>query len=67
MYMGVSRNYALMVSDALGAEFRLFSQGGWGVLSGWDNDPRHNIPSRYEKICGLAGGEINEKLGASKP
>ena len=67
MYMGVIRNYALMVSDALDAEFRLVSQGGWGVLCGWDNDPRHNIPSRYEKICGLAGGKMNESLGASKP
>ena len=67
MYMGVSRNYALMVSDALDAEFRLVSQGGWGVLCGWDNDPRHNIPSRYEKICGLAGGKMNKSLGASKP
>lgn len=67
MYMSASHNYALMVSDALNADFRLISQGGWGVLCGWDNDPRHNIPSRYEKICGFAGGEINEKLGASKP
>ena len=67
MYMGTSRNYARMVSDALDAEYRLVSQGGWGVLCGWDNDPRHNIPSRYEKICGLAQGEMNEKLGASKP
>ena len=67
MYMSVSRNYAGMVSDALDAEFRLISQGGWGILCGWDNDPRHNIPSRYEKICGLAGGERNERLGAAKP
>lgn len=67
MYMGSSRNYARMVSDALDAEYRLISQGGWGVLCGWDNDPRHNIPSRYEKICGLAEGEMNEKLGAGKP
>lgn len=67
MYMGTSQNYARMVSDALNAEYRLFSQGGWGVLCGWDNDPRHNIPSRYEKICGLAGGAFNEGLGASKP
>lgn len=67
MYMGSSRDYARMVSDALDAEYRLISQGGWGVLSGWENDPRHNIPSRYEKICGLAEGEMNEKLGAGKP
>lgn len=67
MYMGVSRNYALMVSDALNADCHLFSQGGWGVLSGWDNDPNHNIPSYYEKLCGLAGGKFNEALGAQKP
>jgi lysophospholipase L1-like esterase len=67
MYMGSSRCYARMVSDALDAEYRLVSQGGWGVLCGWDNDPRHNMPSCYEKICGLAQGERNESLGASKP
>ena len=67
MYMGTSRNYARMVSDALNAEYRLISQGGWGVLCGWDNDPRHNIPSHYDKICGFAQGKTNEKLGAGKP
>lgn len=67
MYMSASHDYARMVSDSLNAEYRLISQGGWGVLCGWDNDPRHNLPSRYEKICGLVSGEINEKLGAGKP
>lgn len=67
MYMSSSRNYARMVSDALDAEYRLISQGGWGVLCGWDNDPRHNMPSCYEKICGLAAGEKNKNLGAAKP
>lgn len=67
MYMSASHDYARMVSDALNAEYRLISQGGWGVLCGWDNDPRHNLPSCYEKICGLVSGEINEKLGAGKP
>ena len=67
MYMSASRGYPAIVSDALDAEYRLISQGGWGVLCGWDNDPRHHIPCRYEKICGLAEGEVNEKLGASKP
>lgn len=67
MYMSSSRNYVRMVSDALDAEYRLVSQGGWGVLCGWDNDPRHNMPSCYEKICGLATGEKNKSLGAAKP
>ena len=67
MYMSTSRNYAVLTSDALDADYHLFSQGGWGVYCGWDNDVRHNIPSRYEKLCGLCGGEFNEKLGAGKP
>ncbi|MBD5457882.1 MAG: SGNH/GDSL hydrolase family protein [Lachnospiraceae bacterium] len=67
MYMSASHDYARMVSDSLNAEYRLISQGGWGVLCGWDNDPRHTLPSRYEKICGLVSGEMNEKLGAGKP
>lgn len=67
MYMSSSRSYAVMVSDALDADYHLFSQGGWGVLSGWDNNPHCNIPSCYEKLCGLTNGEYNERLGASRP
>ncbi len=67
MYMSFSHDYTMMVSDALDADFRLISHGGWGVLCGWDNDPRHNIPSCYEKICGIVNGPANEQLGAYKP
>lgn len=66
MYMSVSRNYAALTAQALNAEVRLLSQGGWGVLCGWDNNPRHNLPSYYTQICGLAGGPLNEALGAQK-
>ncbi len=67
MFMSFSRNYAVMVSEALDADCRLISQGGWGILCSWDNKPYENIPSCYEKICGLLKGETNEKLGALKP
>ncbi len=67
MFMSYSQNYVSMIAKEVGAECHLVSQGGWGVLSGWDNNPHNNIPSRYEKVCGLAGGELNEKLGAAKP
>lgn len=67
MYMGYSRNYAKMVADALDADAFLISQGGWGVLSSWDANPHCNIPSRYEKLCGLCYGPVNEKLGAFEP
>ena len=67
MYMGYSRNYAKMVSEALNADAYLISQGDWGVLSSWDGNPNCNIPSRYEKLCGLCDGPVNESLGAFKP
>ena len=66
MYMSASRNYSKLVCDALNAERHLISQGGWGVFCGWDNDVRHNIPSKYEKVFGLADGEINRGLGTQK-
>ncbi len=66
MFMSASRNYASMISDALNADYRLLSQGGWGVLCSWDNNPHNTLPSCYEKICGLLSGETNEKLGAQK-
>ncbi len=67
MYMGYSRDYAKLVAEALDADAYLISQGGWGVLSGWDNNPHSNIPSRYEQLCGLCCGPVNESLGAFKP
>ena len=66
MYMSASKNYATMTANALNAKFQILSQGGWGVCSGWDNDIRHNIPSVYEKVCGLAGGKMNEEMGTQE-
>lgn len=66
MYMSASANYATMTSKALNADYHLISQGGWGVFTGWDNDVRHNLPSVYEKVCGLAPGEMNKELGAAE-
>ncbi len=67
MYMSYSRNYAKMTAETLDADVFLFSQGGWGVLSSWDNNPDANIPSRYEQLCGLCQGEKNKALGAFSP
>ncbi len=64
MYMSASVNYATMVSKELHADYQLFSQGGWGVYCGWDNDMRHNIPAYYEKVCALTLCKKNIDLGA---
>ena len=66
MFHSSSRQYASYIERALDVESRVISHGGWGVYSGWDNDIRSNIPSIYEKVCGLAAGEVNEKLGAKQ-
>lgn len=66
MYMSSSRHYANIIEKAMNADARVISQGGWGIYTGWDNDVRHNIPSIYTPVCGLATGEFNEKLGASR-
>lgn len=67
MYMSYSRDYAKMTAEALGADAYVISKGGWGVLSGWDNNPDCSIPSRYEQLCGLCSGSKNESLGAFTP
>ncbi len=64
MYMSSSRNYATILEKEMDVETRLISQGGWGVYIAWDNNPKHNIPSIYEPVCGISEGEINKRLGA---
>lgn len=53
-----------LTADALGADFRVVSQSGWGVRSGWDNDPRHALPAWYEAVCGPSLGDACRSLGA---
>ena len=67
MYMSASRDYAVLTGKALDADVRIFSQGGWGVYVGWDNNLLHNIPSVYKPVCGLCKGGRNEELGAFQP
>lgn len=62
-FSGVT-NYTAMTAEALNSEYRVISQSGWGVFTGWDNNPNSNIPQYYEEICGLLTGEKNKALGA---
>ena len=47
------RAYPYMVAKELKADHRVVSQSGWGILSGWDNNPQGAIPKYYEGICSL--------------
>ncbi|MBO5606578.1 MAG: hypothetical protein J5930_01645 [Treponema sp.] len=63
-WMSLRDNYAVLTSLALNADFRILSQSGWGVVTGWDNDRNSSLPKHYSKICGLAPGKKNEDIGA---
>lgn len=60
-------HYARMTADALGADWRIVSQSGWGLLSSWDNDPHRRVMDFYDAVCGLAVGAHNKALGAQQP
>ncbi len=62
-----SRSWAKLTAGLLGADFRLISQSGWGVLSGWDNNPAHTLPSIYDRVCAPASGIVNQTLGTQAP
>ena len=53
-----------MVADALSAEYRVISQSGWGIVTGWDGNAENKIPPFYTQVCGLLTGERNASLGA---
>lgn len=66
-FFSAMNHYARFTADALGAEYRLVSQSGWGILSSWDNDPHCRVLSYYKEVCGLAQGAHNRELGAQQP
>jgi hypothetical protein len=51
MCFSASDGYARLVADRLGAQYQVASQSGWGVMRGWDGNPRTTLPSVYDFIC----------------
>lgn len=64
MVMGASFAYPLLTADALNAECRIMSKGGWGVFCSYDGDPTKNIPAYYEQICGMLEREKELAAGS---
>lgn len=60
------KGFPQRTADRLGAECRIVSQSGWGLLSDWRNDPRHALPDYYTQVCGVAAGEPGAVLGTQK-
>lgn len=66
-FFSAENHYARMTADALEGEYRILSQSGWGLVSGWDNMPEHVVMRHYSQVCGLATGQRNDALGARQP
>lgn len=66
-FFSAENHYARITADAMNAEYRILSQSGWGLVSGWDNNPNHVVMPHYPLICGLATGHRNAALGAGQP
>lgn len=64
MFFNSVHHYAYLTSQAMDADYRIVSESGWGILTGWDNDPRHALPKYYTQVCGILNGEQNEQMGA---
>ncbi len=65
MFFSSLRNYTYLTAKELDAEYRVFSQSGWGVYCSWDNDTKRALPKYYRQICSLMWGDENERLGGN--
>ncbi len=62
MVFSHTNSYPYLVSKKLNADYRVFSQSGWGVSRSWNNIPTNAIPLYYEDICSLIpDGELKNK------
>ncbi len=66
MFFSAYHNYAFMTAEALNADYRVISKGGWGIYSGWDNNVKNSIPRVYGKVCGMLSGEGAIAAGAQE-
>lgn len=67
MWFSATHTYPYLLSERLGAEYRVVSQSGYGLCCAWNNNPQNVIPPFYGQICGVLGGECNRRLGAGQP
>lgn len=67
MFFSALKDYAFLTAKGLDAEYRVFSQSGWGVHCSWDNNIDRALPRYYREICSLIPGAENERLGGNGP
>ena len=67
IFLSASQAWPKLTADSLGAELRVISQSGWGIRSGWDNNPHHALPDWYAPVCATAAGEKDLIAGSQHP
>ena len=60
-------HYGTGIAQKLNADLRIVTQAGWGVYIGYTNNPSYNMPSVYEKVCGVQNSPSAVSLGAQDP
>ncbi len=64
MWFSSTRAYPYFTARKMNAEYRVFSQSGYGVYCAYDNNLDHVMPKYYEQVCGVLEGEKNKAYGA---
>lgn len=52
-HMSFCKTYAYQIAQKMNADFRIMSQGGYGIASAWNNNPYGIIPPHYENVCSI--------------
>ena len=60
-------HYGTRIARALDADLRIVTQAGWGVYIGYTNMLSYNIPSVYERSCGVLTSPSAIDRGAQDP
>ena len=53
MFFSHVNSYPYMTAKLLDADYRVFSQSGWGLYISWDGNTECAVPRYYEDICSL--------------
>lgn len=59
-------HYGMRVAKELDADIRIVTQAGWGIYIGYNNVPANNMPSIYEKVCGVVKANSAIEYGAQE-
>lgn len=59
-----SKTYAVQAAMALGTDWNVMSQCGWGLCWGWNGDTNTKLPPHYENVCSVMWGDYQKSIGA---